>query len=272
MSTMNTGTKNIVVGAPGSPIFTPMTAALNSNDFRRVRFRMRGASSSMANPFAKPGVQFSNDGVTWDAAEAYGYSNAALPQNDWDWTSFDSSVPFGPSGATVKLFVRFGLFAEAYTGQLAGVAQAEMIVDVEHVTAATYMGGPKMVASSEDGATASPTFWPLTEWVPSTDIESVRQSMDIQSVSDAAGLEVAAGFQTANDRTDPATWTATVIGPAYLKFGLPYFGTAYQNVNGGASPDEAWIRFGVFAQDTGSGATTGPHYGLVELRIDAQGG
>ncbi len=271
MSTIRTGTMDILVSESiVTDLFTPMTGPMNSNDIREVRFRVRGAASALSSPYVKPGMQFSDDGVKWtDPGVALNYSFAPLLTNDWDWTSFESWLDIFASTATERLFVRFGLVAKSASGTLAGAAQADMVIEMNHVSAETFVGGPKLVAGSGKGATANPVFWPLTDWVRSTEAVKARSSIEILQLSSVSTIKIASGCQVGDDLTDPSTWTTTALSNYVAKGVMSMFGTSYADINSGVPPTEAWIRFGVFAEHQGSGGNE-PGQAVVQLRIDTR--
>jgi hypothetical protein len=103
-------------------VFHPMTEAMNSAGVTGVRpswlvYRPTGGQAINA------GVEYSNDGITWDTAVAFG-TNYPTSTEVYQTTFVDVSVL-----GTRKRLVRFGLFIKTNSGTEVEICNATMMVD-----------------------------------------------------------------------------------------------------------------------------------------------
>ncbi len=111
---MGCGSKRVRVSGSGhtdgttTPIFSALTGDLSVNDYESARIAIEVQDLSNATDVeVARGVQYSNDGISWDAASAIG---AYTSTEGWDYGAAYVSL----NGA--KRFARYGIMTRQTSG------------------------------------------------------------------------------------------------------------------------------------------------------------
>ncbi len=234
-------------------IFNPMTDAALSHGIYKVRFSVDTEINGME---IKPGLQYSNDGITWSTALK---DNSILSYINSSGVQHFANVLTCPDdwlSATERLFVRFGLWAYNTADSKPRIGRGRMMVDIVPIVSGTITG--KRKATPSGGSTVGSLFTPLTEGMSAPRIAEVRCSWEM--IANTGAAKTQPGYQTSNDGV---TWdTATAIGATTrTSEGLTY-GTAWSALSVNT---KRLIRFGIL---TSNDSGTDLEACVSRLRVD----
>ena len=133
-----------------------------------------------------------------------------------------------------------------------------MACDVRVVNA-----GPMPVWSDRTESPSTGLFIHLTGFQDSAEIERVRITMEIRSMSGT--MEVLPGYQVANEATSPGN--AYGIGSTYVNSEGIDYGSGFTDISGNLSSQQL-VRFGVFVRNTNGSTHT--ELALLSMRIEMQ--
>lgn len=248
----------LTANSTSTQTFNPLTEALDSTHFSEVRVALHVQALSDSNVEMKPGVQYSNDGLTWDSAIAL---DLATAPSDWSsgagWKYMDSWKTLPPSG-TQRLFCRFGVIARnsSVGSSRPQNAQVKMYISYRNTGGQTLLGAA-MVNSS--GSTSNYAWHPMTDPVPVGNIASWRVSFEMSENSGASSL--VAGYQVC-DSVDSWDSDATLTGQSDITTNTVAYGTTFTSASFGA---KQFVRFGIRCKNA-SGAKT--EMANATLRVD----
>jgi hypothetical protein len=249
-----------------SGLWVPMVGGASSQFISGVTFVVHLESSTVE---VQPGIQYSDDGVTWDAPEPIDTSESAYWVSSTGRTVVDKAsggflacpADFGGgSPPTERLFVRFGLFVinQGSDGKAHG-GRAALEVRPQVQEAGSFMAGP--IGTATGGGTTE-VFTVGTGTLSTRTIRSVRYSWEQEANTN--DVETWPGYQTSEDGV---TWSAPVssgLSPLTTE-GIKY-GTTFTALN---VADHQYIRFGWFGKNGGGGADI--EACVSRLRVDWRG-
>jgi len=237
-------------------VWNPMTQALPSAQVKYAKYAIYVAGED--NATVTPGLQFSPDGVEWDAA-VQTYSNVQ-PVSDGVWNFDDTNWNFADiaTGTTQKAFVRFGIWANTSSDTGVRPFQANLMVEYKPVIANTIVTPWATVyADSTD-----PRNFMLTQALPVTeDFGEVRYSWEIASeVGDDVTLQATWG--EANEPVVSGNWTWTATGSTFDDSSCTVDGEKWIHGEDFTSitPTERYVAFGVQAK------LAAPGLGMIRVR------
>ena len=234
---IRTGSVDIVANHTTTALFNAMTPAMSTVDMKEARFAVWLSGLGLLK--VKVGVQFSNDGITWDAAGtvtvAGGFASAIGWTFDSNWIDLTAV-----SGTTQRLFVRFGVQAYTTSGTATEGGQAELRIQVKPKAGNTITVGP--VRAWCTGSSA--IFIPLSEPIPSEAIGEIRGSVEMLASSTDLGIKCA--WRQADTPSVLADWSSsTSFGTEVTSDGIQY-GTTFST----PSVTKKYVQFGVDARNT----------------------
>lgn len=242
-----------------SPLVLP-TAALTEAVFG-VYLAGVGTSSKIE---IGPGIQYSDDGVTFDTAVAVGLV-AGPPiiyrTSTAGWSFSDTAQTLPPSPATERRFARLGVFTENtgvgdvnYQG-----GRARVRIDVPAMAYAQSLTYPLRRVFAYD---ASYQFFDVTGWMRAEDAARVRVALEVYGST--GGVDLAVGYQECNkpDVTSDITAATYFTTPKVGGDGI-----VYSTVWEALPQTRGHVRIGIGAK-TSAGATKAA---LAALRLDLRG-
>ena len=241
-----------------SALFVPMTQAIPSEKAETARFGVMLTSPTVE---VQVGIQYSSDGITWDAAVPLNFATGAYWLQEsvsWQYASDRFSCPSSFSGPpTQRLFVRFGLWVNNLSGSKAMMGMAQLVVQLDDIESGSVSAGPMCTPTGGgNGATTTEVFTPMTGAISTAAIGSIRASWE--QIANSGNVASRPGYQVSKDGVH---WTDTTPGAegTFVDPGLTprtsdgiTYGTAFTSVSSSLE-DFRWIRFGIIAENnTGS--------------------
>jgi len=212
----------------------------------------------------QPGIQYSADGVTWDAPVALDASDSGLWRTGTSgsgdpeyYVGVDCPDGFGGmSPPTERLFARLGLFTINVSGTKAEAGQARMRIDLAPVRGGTVTAGP--VATGTGGG-AVELFTPMTEGLETVNLRQIRMSWEM--LANTGDATTRPGYQQSEDGV---TWgSVSDLGlTARTGDGITY-GTGWENAPFGPLK---FTRLGIIGVN-GAGSGNGDVEGCVSSLV-----
>ena len=219
------------------------------------------AATSAVTIQARPGLQFSDDGIVWDNAYGLAMNSGATYATAAQWNFGDSFFDTfsNPGGALPpKLFVRFGILCSNSSGSSVQSAVARMRIDIAPQRQGTLVFPQVKVFA--DSTTHS--FYPLSPPIPAEQVAEIRGTFEIIALS--SDIYVRPAWQQCDNPRSfsaPPGWTSATEfeSSAQNAVGL-YYGGAFASI----SPTQQWVRFGLVAY-TGGASTV--NAAIATLRV-----
>jgi hypothetical protein len=233
-----TGAFDVVANDTTTAIFNAMTGAISTTDMKDVRFAVWLSGLGLLK--VKIGVQFSNDGISWDSPATVAIAGGFATAIGWTFdTAFTDLTAV--AGTTHRLFVRFGVMAVTTSGTASEGGQAELSVQVKPKAGTTITVGP--VRAWCTGSTS--TFIPMTGWISAEDIGEIRGSVEMLATSGDLGVKCA--WRQANKPTDTSDWSSSTSFGTEATSNTIQYGTTFSTP---ASVTKKYIQFGVDTRNT----------------------
>ena len=243
--------------------FIPATGALASAGVKSATFGVYLEDSTFDNIKVRPGVQYSDDGITWDTAVAIDLGGTGAEYaTDAGWTYKTSFVDL-ESVATPKVFVRFGFMVLNVSGATVEGGLARLMFDLAPQNGGSLVYGPTKVNSAASSATE--VFTPMSEPLEAMQITAVRRALELQAST--GGIEIGFGYQVSDDGE---TWASVKDGTAGTFASVSTtvdtntidYDSSYTTV----ALTTKYVRFGAYAKNKSGGDDV--EAGLASIRVD----
>lgn len=240
-----------------SALFVPMTRAIPSEKVENARFGVMLTSPTIE---VQVGIQYSSDGITWDAAAPLNFATGAYwlsASTSWQFAADRFTCPSAFSGPpTERLFVRFGLWVNNLSGSKAMMGMAQLIVQLDNIESGSVSAGPICTPTGGgNGSTTTEVFTPMTAPISTAAIGSIRASWE--QIANSGNVSSRPGYQVSKNGVNwtdlSAVTEGTFVDPGLTPrttAGITY-GTTFTSVSSSLE-DFRWIRFGMIAENSTS--------------------
>jgi hypothetical protein len=219
----------------GAGTFTPTTPPMSAANFGSVRARFMHKGSF--NVESRPGVQYSADGLSWDAATEL--------TSTWGGSSMtalaETSLP--PVGVTERALVRFGYFARRTSGSVPVQQPIYFQFTPAGLQAKRYALEVLTISTLRS---TTPAFFPATDAINVRQLTAVRGTLEVLATS-GGGSSVALGYWLSKDGI---TWGSAAILPGVsYQTSVGVFASGWDSA---AAGDNTLVQFGYLAKDASS--------------------
>lgn len=267
--------RQVMADNSGYGLWNPLTDPLETARIKgfRTRWWFGGLNGG---PAVAPGLEFSNDGVTWSNRQYLNPSPNHYFQgmhDGWNYSAPAGSFPWGtvfsmPSYTGFKRLVRFGAYLRNGSNTKVLGMSVRLRLELDPVFS-RVQGFPSRLVYT-DGTDSSWTFCPFSAWMPTERINQVRLAAEVTAI--AGSVAIQGGYQTANKPTSTDEGTGGWQDPDTISFGSAISSTGHHYMDafasGGAPYAEDHVRFGLMVkQATG---TSGRAAALASLTLEVR--
>lgn len=251
----------------GDGVFTPISGAMSTGPWTSMRMRWSFANNG-ENPTCegRPGIQYSNDGVTWDDPVEL------IEDMDWKTNQYPSFVSLGnvtlpPEHYPVvhdRLLCRLGFFVRRTTSSGGTVPLMPSVLweaQPTGVQVQTVMLPADTIATAQSTGTV---FLPITDAITIANWTEVRTTAEVLALTD--DCEIGIGYWLSDDGVnwgsyDSGDWVDGLVnvipGTAFVStLGMKYSSNGDpDHPSGWVAPPattKAFVQLGFVARDTGT--------------------
>lgn len=233
MPVVDSGLQDIVSNDTTNAIVNVMTGPLSSAEIKDARFEVWLCGLTACK--VRPGLQWSNDGITWDTAvgiDLGGVGAEYATANGWTFSSGYTDIF---TKGSPKLFVRFVIMALNTAGAATEGAQCRLKVRIKPLKARTLVVGPMRIHNK-----ASTSQWVTivaSGPIPAEQCASVRGTVELQSTT--GDLEAKVSLETSNTPAVASSWgNATDVSGTTISQN----GTNYGSTFASYAPGQDFVR------------------------------
>lgn len=247
-------------------LWIPLSGPIETAALKEARFRIQRQSSTLAYA---PGVQFSNDGITWEDPAFLKTGTAGTYAPSWS-TATIANIDFvdlvddfamnADDNPEEKVFVRFGVWTKNNSGSLVNSAQLNLNVTGKPLNGGTVTSFAMATPTGGDNSgTPVPLFTPLSGPIATAAMGAVRVSFEM--TGSPSGVTSRPGYQLSDDGV---TWAAAqTLGSATRTADGIEFDSSWHTPSLVSS---SFVRFGMWCENSASNANR--RFCVSAMRVD----